>query len=274
MAKPSVTPRKCIFCGSRKNITREHIVPDWVRNVVPRIADHHTHSATRIVPHPTEHAALVIPKLNSHEGNLGNKKLLMVCHSCNTGWMKNLQDELIPILTPLIRGDWDKFDEAAAARIAVWTAMTASVVAMSHRGTLGVTTSDRRHIFKTKSVPPNWCIWLGRASGFEDIAHSNRTGLLAHPSEGFIHGREPNTAVTTLVLGQLLFHSINIPVPGLLPPVVPYAADLGLFPIHPWGGCDLDWRWTPVIHDGSREFARIKDDFFKRILIPLLGTVR
>lgn len=261
---PLVTPRKCIFCGSRKKITREHVVPDWIRKVIPRKSDTRTHSGLRFLGVGTPNVTIV-PFLNPQRGNSGNRKLFMVCHACNTGWMKDLQDELIPLLTPLMRGNWEDFTEAAASRIAVWAAMTVSVIAMSYRDSKGVTTVERKFIRENRAVPPNWLVWIGRASGFEDVSYSNRAAWIVLTKDGINRG-EPNTTVTTIVLGQLLIHAISVPDADLLPRPLPYGLEYGVLPVHPWGGGLLDWRFIPVIRDGSAEFARLKDDFFKRLM--------
>ncbi|MFD2579544.1 hypothetical protein ACFSTD_15140 [Novosphingobium colocasiae] len=123
-------------------MTREHVVPNWLRNIIPRVSENHTHVATLYIK-KNESKPTFQRFVKTRGGNLGTRQLLMVCEICNTGWMKDLQDELIPILSPLINGDWTKFSAQHAERISVWLAMTTSVVAMSFPKSGGVTVNDR-----------------------------------------------------------------------------------------------------------------------------------
>ncbi|WP_295635840.1 hypothetical protein [Novosphingobium sp.] len=92
--------------------------------------------------------------------------------------MRNLQDELKPLLVPLIEGEWHDLNAALADRISAWMAMTATVIAMSVRDTLGVTRAERKFIYENHQAPENWSIWIGRGSGFDDITYSNRVGVI------------------------------------------------------------------------------------------------
>lgn len=267
MAKPIFAQRRCIFCGSLKNITREHVVPDWLRRVIPRTAKHHSHYGTVLSFAPN--TVFIQPSFKVSQGNAGTRKLFMVCKPCNNGWMRDVQDEIIPILSPLVAGRWEDFDPSSGEKIAFWMAMTATVIAMSYTTTKGVTEDDRRHIWLTKTIPPNWMIWVGRGTGFEDVAYSNRVAEMVVLSEDIVHKGEANAAVTTIALSQLLIHSINVPIGHLLPDPILYGADIGVYPIHRWGGDTLRWQWLPFIGRDSAQFTRLTDEFNLKVMVAL-----
>lgn len=240
-------------------------MPNWLRNVIPRVGETHTHF--NLMSDAYQGSVILTPDLTVSKGNIGTRQLFMVCHSCNTGWMRDLQDEIIPVLTPLIKGRWGEFDRLQGSRIAVWMAMTTAVIALSYRKTSGVPFATRRFIRNELAVPPHWSMWVGRGTGFEDIRYHNRVALMSHPSQGFIYGREPNTAVTTIALGQLILHAISLPDDAMKPDATVYGQEMGLFPIHPWGGDALDWRWIPVIPAGSPQFSQVVDWYYLNIML-------
>lgn len=262
MKNGSITPRKCIFCGSRKNITREHVVPNWLRHVIPRVSDEYLHANFTL--HPAlmgPNTVAIVPQMNPAKRNIGNRQLFMVCETCNTGWMHQLQDELMPVLKPLIRGDWSHFDAQSASRIGSWLAMTVTVIAMSMPQTRGVTRLERSLIYSNKEPPENWRMWIGRGSGFTEIDYCNRVWTMVPRSELGKCKPEPNILITTIALGQLILHCVSVPRPDLVPDSTIYGDDLGVFPIIPWGGGSRDWRLTPIIHNGSEEWSRLRDTF-------------
>jgi hypothetical protein len=252
----------CIFCGSRKDLSREHVVPDWLRHILPRIADSHIHRGVRLAYATDGIKVTLIYK--EHQGNFANRQKRNVCKLCNEGWMSILQQQAIPVLTPLIQGVWDGFDENVAALIVPWSCMTASAIAMSYADTEGVTQADRSYIREHVKAPPNWSVFLGRASGFPPVSYGNRPHLAASRTRGFVYGTEANVNVTTIVLGKLIVQTINSAVGDILPPAYDYGADLGLLPIHPWEP-RLPWRFIPVVNHGSEEHDQVLNAYSRAL---------
>lgn len=165
-------------------------------------------------------------------------------------------------------GNWHEITEPEAAQIAIWMAMTTAVIAMSFKNS-STPFADRQHIASTLTVPAHWQIWIGRGSGFGEMYYSNRVCQLQTGSERAVKAGEINTGVTTVALGQLLLHCINVPIPELMPDPVLYGWMQGLLPIHPWGGDTLEISTLPFIRDKSPEYDRLVDGYFSEILMPL-----
>jgi hypothetical protein len=206
----------------------------------------------------------VTPFAIERHGNLVSRQLFMVCGKCNGGWMKILQDELKPILSLLIRGDWNDFSVLRGKRIALWAAMTASVIAMSYPETKGVTRADRLFIKTCQELPKNWYVWIGRCSGAEDVNYCNRIAFAPNAiGTSAIRGTyEANVAITTIILRQVLLHVVSVPSDKMAPDPVEYGRELSLFPIRPWGGAEIDWRWIPILPVNSPQVQRIKDELY------------
>ena len=258
--RSSISPPTCIFCGSEQNVTKEHVIPDWVKHVLNHPKDGFTELGFKnfALDHET---VFIQPSVYLRQGKIGNRTLAKVCAICNNGWMSKLQNSVKPIIAPLIQGKWLSFDPQHASTIAVWLAMTVSVIAMSYEETLGVTFSDRQHLAKTKSVPPRWLMWVGRGSGFDGMAYSNRVMTFMRQDE--MGPLEPNLAITTIVLGQLILHAVNVPMDEFVRDPAEYALEYDIFPIYPWvNDSGLDWRWIPIIRADSHDFFRLKNDFY------------
>jgi hypothetical protein len=240
-------------------------VPNWLRRILPRVSNENTHFHIAINHLDHENVEL-IPLLKRSPGNLGTRQLFMVCHTCNTGWMRDLQDEVRPGLAPLIKGMWDSFEADFASRLAVWVAMTASVIAMSYEATQGVTRADREFIGQNKAVPEGWTIWIGRVSGNPEIVYSNRVAAVGNTSQNVVD-LEANATVTTIALGQLLLHAVNAPIETVPVDPVVYADYFGVLPFHPWCGHIYDWRYIPIMGMGSTEFEALKNEFYMRAFI-------
>ncbi len=114
---------RCIFCLGYENISREHVVPDWVRQIIPKKPHHGqkfilTQSIQSNLPprlRPRHQSARV------RQGHPISRKVKAVCERCNTGWLSNLEDELKPQLRALILGEvldltpWDQRRLATSA---------------------------------------------------------------------------------------------------------------------------------------------------------------
>ena len=95
-------PGRCIFCRGT-GLTKEHVLPDWLRVIFPRSAtDTHTFGSYDwpcIIGH-----AVPIQNTRSAQGQIGSKKVRVVCRACNNGWLSQLEAAVQPILSDLISG--------------------------------------------------------------------------------------------------------------------------------------------------------------------------
>jgi hypothetical protein len=77
MAQPILKPIKCVFCGSGKNITREHVMPAWLRKEFP--PKYNEYSGHSIAIDRIDDALVIRPRLGGEKISLGSRKLSMVC---------------------------------------------------------------------------------------------------------------------------------------------------------------------------------------------------
>jgi hypothetical protein len=95
-------PNSCIFCGKPAG-SREHIWPQWIL------------ARKNFGPFRLKRAGAPAVILNNTE--LTTKA---ICGKCNTGWMSDLENEVIPILTPIFEDKPVSLDEHQQHVLAVW----------------------------------------------------------------------------------------------------------------------------------------------------------
>jgi hypothetical protein len=146
--------RFCIFCGG-PGLTREHIYANWLRNYIPREMKSYTKSSSLI--HPTRIKTLV----KKEPGDPHSRRVKVVCGSCNNGWMSKLQESAKPILIPLIKGEHAILDRDSQAVISAWVSMAVIVADSAEPDKSAIHETDRQWLYRNKSAPMNWTIWLG-----------------------------------------------------------------------------------------------------------------
>jgi hypothetical protein len=110
-------PRSCVFCGARAN-SREHIFPDWINGVI--VVD--GADAHQFVINHGERADERHYKVKT----VASQTARVVCKTCNTGWMSELEVESKPVVGPLIVNEATRLDakqQLVAARWAIKIAM-------------------------------------------------------------------------------------------------------------------------------------------------------
>lgn len=92
--------KECLFCGSKKNLSKEHIIPLWLIKDL-------SIDATQL--YGTHSTIVGFPKSvrRQRPKTLVNT---MVCQKCNNGWMASLETSSMPYIKPFIHFDISKID--------------------------------------------------------------------------------------------------------------------------------------------------------------------
>ena len=86
--------RKCIFCGTEGNLSKEHLWPDWLSKLYLRKdSESHTFGSKSYL-----NKKEVRDGTYSRPGHLFSLKNRVVCVTCNNGWMSRVEEETKPIL--------------------------------------------------------------------------------------------------------------------------------------------------------------------------------
>lgn len=163
------TGRRCVFCPQPAG-SREHALPGWLAR------------AMGVELEPAQPGLISSERGIEPQGNpraTGNLVTKGVCGDCNNGWMRELEDQIIPILSPLVAPDYSTFTREAfeplranlplLTRWLMKTAVTMSLVAP--RGELGSLPDDAPAWAFQDAVPPTCMLY----AGWIDDAHFSKT---------------------------------------------------------------------------------------------------
>ncbi len=120
--------RACLFCNTpltRKNRSREHVIPRWA---VSHLGYIHERIVGSTLTYPNEPSVLSEDSeiLNEREQSIDSLILGSVCVTCNSGWMSGLEVAARPILESLWKGVCPKMlGRNVCDTLARWTFKTA-----------------------------------------------------------------------------------------------------------------------------------------------------
>jgi hypothetical protein len=249
--------RRCVFCGSTSNLTREHVLPDWLKGIGLDLAP----SVHQSGPHNR------VPRQWS--STPFNTTVKLVCATCNNGWLSSLESSARPVLTPLIRGESQHLLAGNHALIAKWTCKTALVsllvTSAQDRGGDGVPPSEYTDLYEQRgSVAPLPFsrYWIGSYQG--DRASSIWvTPFVVEVTDAGTPPDIPSGYAMTLVLGKVLVHGVRFTEPALQVELTGMRGFLDIWP--PTGACP----WPPA--DVADDAALDQINQAKTLVSPTRG---
>lgn len=152
--------RSCVFCGGDGALTREHVLPTWIHDVLE-------------IAGPMKH---FVGQQQKREAKKLDVTLRAVCSSCNTGWLSTLEGRTRSVLGPAMKGapvSLSPADQALAAAWAVKTSLLLELAQRHERGRGFAPASHFQYLNDHHSAPPDSMVWVGGvdAQG-KDIAFS------------------------------------------------------------------------------------------------------
>ena len=131
--------RPCIFCGAEAADSKEHAIPDWMLRHFRR---RHPGSTRQL-------QGWYGPAGQQQSFDILNGEVIAeegVCDACNRGWMRRLEDRIIPKLRPLIDGHQVILPPGMQRILGRWCAKTAATVSMFHPVSPGIPDDHKRAI--------------------------------------------------------------------------------------------------------------------------------
>lgn len=156
-------PEGCIFCGNTP-LTGEHIFANWMRQYLDPSATRTNHSVFKYRAHSdgTNELVEVGPGVADRAGDHRSRKLHIVCGPCNNGWMSRMQEEVKPILVPMLQGNWSRLSNDDQEKLGAWATMTAYVWEAAEPSLVTSTANERRRFMERKKPGYNWLVFVGR----------------------------------------------------------------------------------------------------------------
>jgi hypothetical protein len=203
MSKPK---GRCVFCGNLGELTKSHIWPEWAQTLLPEAATHREHSIGKFDTfRPTAAGPALFQKIR--QGHVGTRKPRNTCVTCNSGWMRLIEESTMPFLAPLLLAQPHRLDLAEQQMLAALLCLVSMRLELSWRdGPKAIPQSDRDWLMETPEPPANWKIWIARYVGNERM-DQRHTPMQIASSPDVARGIEHcNTQVTSLIVGQFYAH--------------------------------------------------------------------
>jgi len=235
----------CVYCGSDRHITKQHIIPNRVRRILPRDSDHYNYR-TYTFERTAEHTQIRFEPRRK-PGHLGTRKLRAVCYSCNNGWIREVEEDAFPLVELLVAGAAPVLSPNDVARLRMLCCTIFTMIDLvDERGT-AVSQAERTHIRKTLSPPDTWQLYLGRADSREWQLRYRHHSAVSLPHGVLPNGEKSNVQVSTVVIGKLLLHVISTQkLPRFIAKPLDYAKMFGIAELGE--GREIDVSVLPVLN--------------------------
>lgn len=145
---------KCIFCQKEATLTREHVLPDWLKTLYPY--------ETKVINEFTG-----IEPQKRWLSNIFQHKARIVCASCNNGWMSTLESKTKPLITQLVELKKMKLTKKEQELLGFWAQKTILMVNQAIPGGLKITTDLHEDIYLNKKASPKVMVDLGWRMNFK-----------------------------------------------------------------------------------------------------------
>ena len=147
------------------------------------------------------------------QGHLVTTKFRIVCRTCNSGWMSELENEAKPLLIKVLNSDQlllNEFDQKVLAR---WTAM--KVIVDEHaESDIYVTPQEDRELLRTKKIVPDYyAIYMGYHTHESSSSWLRISKTLAVSSDGPnppLGKLKRNTQSISFTCGSLFVYALAV----------------------------------------------------------------
>ncbi|MEO6013631.1 MAG: hypothetical protein ABIQ30_08620 [Devosia sp.] len=199
-------------------MSKEHIFPQWMHAHLPKTGLHRHTRKNEILRRDGPDTQIA-----TKSGEASSGRLRIVCMHCNNGWMSQLQNEIKPILLPLILGEPSRLNRRAQELLAAWVAMFVFVCEYAGNNPLLVAATDeeRRHLMERGEPPSGWRIWLGdyiRGTWVGSVVHTTvpvaPDGSVPEDFEG--SKLKTNVGSTTFVANRLFVTVFRSRIPEIV----------------------------------------------------------
>lgn len=246
MGQPKFRPVKhCIFCPNKAD-SREHGWSDW---------------ALQRLKTPTRIFGRVDDQLY-HDPNQKQLWVRCVCVECNTGWMKNLEDAVIPTVGEMMNGVDKTLSVDEQRTIVEWAVKSAMVFEHVSRGKeIFYAERERYCLREQRAIPEDTAVWLARV---DEGLHFYTRGNDAS-SDG--KGGGVRGYFTTMAYGRLALQVVTLRTAGYPASAIafPSAYQWQHLTVRIWPDVGKSVRWPghgSILEQGL-------DRFHERFVVPV-----
>jgi hypothetical protein len=157
--RPPITGT-CIFCQVFGLLEREHVVSEWMRDILhkrPAASVYRLHRTFR-------YSGTSTPEMTGHWVKpIATKRVRCVRHDCNHGWMKLLEERVKPLLGPLMLNGLQIIPVGKDQRrdLAAWAFKVVAVgQELPGNHIKPIDQGARTYLYQHLEPPPNVIVWI------------------------------------------------------------------------------------------------------------------
>ena len=234
---PRPMPRTCVFCGGSP-VTKEHVWPDWLRR---RTAVSEAVAHRQVFEH---HGQTV----EERDWNDQPFKLTVraVCRNCNNGWMHQLEQDVEPLLGPMLEGRGKVLHQGGQRRLTTWALKTALMFDQASASEAQAFSGQcYEELLEGRDPPPGTWIFLTAYEG-EFLGASAVVAI-----ESAMGGQPPpdghNFVTRTFSMDRVVFQVVETTNPGLRKMQLNWP-EPNIHQLWPYDG-SFTWMPTPSLND-------------------------
>lgn len=188
--------RRCIFCGDDGRLTREHVIAQWIIEVLNDM------EPGDAAPDWGTHywAGGTVERERQHAASAPTVVVRAVCADCNGHWMAAIEGRARPVLEAMIRGRRVSLDIHQQLDVAAWASKTIAALEFHEPSTVVTRQEDRDLIRRELRPPHHHRVRLAHRS---EVGESLIAKMLVARSATAPDDR-PDAFVTTLGIGFLV----------------------------------------------------------------------
>ncbi|HGW1315339.1 TPA: hypothetical protein ACNMQ1_003413 [Klebsiella pneumoniae] len=172
--------KTCVFCGKSSQqvqITKEHILPKWMKNVFPH-DKHFSYSSNYTGKKSVRREIKGITSFDM--------VVSQVCKDCNNGWMSaKLEGPLKEVLTKLVLSENIILDQSTLKLLCLWAFKTSIVRALIDNGETNIPSEYYAKAAKLE-IPEGCSVYIADRGWNNDFYYTRYTTLGMHDKPGFI----------------------------------------------------------------------------------------
>ena len=148
----------CVFCGNAK-LSNEHVWPRWLARAAPG-----PQQSLRVFRRRTEQAGGTQAQ-DEWPAPPYTIKVRAVCRRCNHGWMSELEQEVRPLMEPMLHGQSRILDRDRQKLLALWAFKTATMLEFVYPQERAIQLSDAAWVYEHREPPPRAIVWIASYRG-------------------------------------------------------------------------------------------------------------
>ncbi len=172
--------KACICCDGHGRKSKEHVWPVWMHEHLPLLGDGENVSEVNTFRWKEQTGS----KKSTRQGHLTTKKLRVVCPSCNSGWMSELESASKPILLKLLAGQAVDLFAEQQDTLARWITMKAIIGEYAENNTHMTPREDRFLLRLEDRIPNYFAIYIGLHNASSDSAWLRASQTIALSPKG------------------------------------------------------------------------------------------